>query len=71
MPDVSSLEKDLRAIEEMRVSGDYAFERGTYRDSMRPRSGGDTIRTSGKIMRILQRQPDGSWKIHRGMSTMD
>jgi ketosteroid isomerase-like protein len=31
----------------------------------------DYVLASGKIMRLLQRQADGSWKIHRGMTTMD
>jgi uncharacterized protein (TIGR02246 family) len=58
-------------IQEVRVLGDHAFQWGTYEYSLRLAEGGDAIRTSGKIMRILQRQPDGSWKIHRGMTTAD
>jgi uncharacterized protein (TIGR02246 family) len=58
-------------IEEVKVVGDHAFQWGTYRYALRPRTGGDAVRTSGKIMRILQRQPDGSWKIHRTISTVD
>ena len=58
-------------FEEISVTGDYAFEWGTYRGSMRPRAGGDTVAYSGKLMRILQRQPDGSWKMHRTMLTID
>jgi uncharacterized protein (TIGR02246 family) len=58
-------------IQEIKVLGDHAFEWGTYRYSVRPRAGGETVRTSGKLMRILQRQPDGSWKIHRGITTAD
>jgi uncharacterized protein (TIGR02246 family) len=57
-------------VQEVKVLGDYAFQWGAYRYSMRPRGGGETVQTSGKIMRILQRQPDGSWKIHRGMTTV-
>jgi ketosteroid isomerase-like protein len=38
---------------------------------MRPRAAGEQVRTSGKLMRILQRQPDGSWKIHRTINTVD
>jgi len=56
-------------IQEVKVLGDYAFQWGTYSYTLRPRTGGDTVRTSGKLMRILQRQPDGSWKIHRTIST--
>jgi ketosteroid isomerase-like protein len=58
-------------IEEITISGDYAFEWGAYRGVVRPRAGGDEMSYSGKLMRILQRQPDGSWKMHRTMVTTD
>jgi uncharacterized protein (TIGR02246 family) len=58
-------------VQEVQVLGDHAFQWGTYRYSLRPRTGGEAIRTSGKLMRILQRQPDGSWKMHRTISTVD
>jgi uncharacterized protein (TIGR02246 family) len=58
-------------IQEVKVLGDHAFQWGTYRYSLRSGAGGATVRTSGKLMRILQRQPDGSWKMHRGISTVD
>jgi uncharacterized protein (TIGR02246 family) len=61
----------LLDIQEVTVLGDHAFQRGTYRYSMRPRSGGEAVQTSGKIMRILQRQRDGTWKIHRTMATVE
>jgi ketosteroid isomerase-like protein len=50
-------------FEEIKVLGDYALEWGTYRGTSRPRAGGDAVSYSGKLMHILQRQPDGSWKI--------
>jgi uncharacterized protein (TIGR02246 family) len=56
-------------IQEVKVLGDHAFEWGTYRYGMR--AGGETVRTGGKLMRILQRQSDGTWKIHRGIATVD
>jgi len=58
-------------IQEVKVLGDHAFQWGTYHYTVRPREGGETVRTSGKLMRILQRQPDGSWKIYRGIFTVD
>jgi len=58
-------------IQEVKVLGDHAYQWGTYHYSVRPRRGGETIRTSGKLMRILQRQPDGSWKMYRGIATVD
>jgi ketosteroid isomerase-like protein len=77
---VERVQEQMRAIEpveyvvefeEIKVLGEYAFEWGTYRGSARPRSGGETVTYSGKLMRILQRQPDGSWKMHRTMVTND
>jgi len=58
-------------FEEIEVAGDYAFEWGTYRGKSRPRAGGDPVSFGGKLMRILQRQPDGAWKMYRTMATND
>jgi ketosteroid isomerase-like protein len=58
-------------IEEITVTGDYAFEWGTYRGAARPRAGGSDVTYSGKLLRILQRQPGGGWKMHRTMTTSD
>ena len=58
-------------IQEVKVLGDHAFQWGTYHYTLRTRKDGETVRTSGKLMRILQRQPDGAWKIYRGMATVD
>jgi ketosteroid isomerase-like protein len=59
------------AFEEITVAGDYAFAWGTYRGAARPRTGGNDLTYSGKLLRIFQRQPDGSWKMHRTMATSD
>jgi uncharacterized protein (TIGR02246 family) len=58
-------------FQEVKVLGDHAFQWGTYNYTVRPRAGGEPVGTSGKLMRILQRQPDGSWKMYRTMSTVD
>jgi ketosteroid isomerase-like protein len=58
-------------VQEITIAGDYAFEWGTYRGSARSLTGGETVSYIGKFMRILQRQPDGSWKMHRTMATTD
>ena len=58
-------------IQEVKVLDDHAFQWGTYHYRVRPRAGGETVRTGGKLMRILQRQPDGSWKMYRGIATVD
>jgi ketosteroid isomerase-like protein len=57
-------------FEEIEIAGDYAFEWGTYRGSMRTRTG-EIASYAGKLMRILKRQADGQWKMHRTMLTID
>jgi ketosteroid isomerase-like protein len=57
-------------FEEVEVAGDRAFEWGTYRGTVVP-PGGQPIRETGKIVRILRRQPDGSWKVYRAMGIAD
>jgi ketosteroid isomerase-like protein len=56
---------------EITVVGDYAFEWGTFRGMSRARAGGAAVSYRGKLLRILQRQPDGAWKMHRTMTTND
>lgn len=51
--------------EEVRVTGDLAFSRGTYTISTTPKAGGETTKLSGKYLTIFERQADGSWKIAR------
>ena len=51
--------------EEIRVAGDWAFSRGTYTATFSPKNGAQPVLIDGKFMTILERQPDGSWKIHR------
>ena len=70
MKGIVPVDYDLH-VEEITVSGDYAFEWGTYLGTARPTGGGGDITYSGKFMRILQRQSDGSWKMHRTMATTD
>jgi len=58
-------------FEEIEVAGNYAFEWGTYRGTSRSRAGGDLLSYGGKILRILRRDPDGSWKMYRTMTSPD
>ena len=58
-------------FEETIVAGDYAIQWGTVRSSSRARASGELFSGGGKLMRILQRQPDGSWKMHRTMTVSD
>ena len=45
-------------------AGDWAYSRGVYTVAF-PLGDGEQGFLDGKFMTILQRQPDGSWKIHR------
>jgi ketosteroid isomerase-like protein len=58
-------------FEEIKVVGGYAFEWGTYRGSSRSHAGGESVSYGGKLMRILERQSDGSWKMYRTITTSD
>jgi ketosteroid isomerase-like protein len=53
-------------IQEVKVLGDHAYQWGTYHYVIRPRAGGETVRAAGKLMRILQRQPDGLGRCTEG-----
>ena len=49
--------------EETFVSGDLAYQRGTYTVAATPKAGGNTTRTSGHFLRIYRRQPNGEWRM--------
>jgi uncharacterized protein (TIGR02246 family) len=51
--------------EEIRASGNLGFARGTYKESMVPKAGGETWEYDGKYLTVLERQSDGSWKVAR------
>ncbi len=53
-------------FEELEILGETEIEWGTVSGVMRAKSPpGAVVTTSYKVMRVLKRQPDGSWKIHR------
>ena len=56
---------------EVRVIGEYAFDRGSFAFSIAPRSGGDTSRETGKYLFLYSRAADGSWKIARAIVNLD
>jgi ketosteroid isomerase-like protein len=47
------------------ISGDLAFQRGTYTTTAKPRAGGDSRTISGNFLRIYQRQSNGEWRMTR------
>jgi ketosteroid isomerase-like protein len=49
--------------EELEISGDLAYERGTYAIKMaNPAAPGQAMSIDGRHIHIFKRQPDGSWK---------
>lgn len=51
--------------EEIVVSGDWGFDRGTYRYTETPRAGGPTVVREGYYLWLARREPDGVWRYAR------
>lgn len=66
-PQFSSVEQTA-TLEELEVTGDWAFAWGSESLVLIPKAGGSPIEMRGKGMTILKRQPDGLWKIARGIN---
>ena len=49
------------------VSGDLAYQRGTFTVAATPRAGGNTTNSSGNFLRIYKRFPDIGWRMVRDM----
>ncbi len=56
-------------IQEVIVSGDWAFAHGVYTDEAVPKAGGKTVYTDGKFLTVFKREPDGTWKIYADTSS--
>lgn len=54
-------------VDEIRVAGDWAYVRGAYTVRVTPKAEGDTTEELGKIVYILGRQADNSWRITRAI----
>jgi uncharacterized protein (TIGR02246 family) len=48
---------------ETRVVGDIAYQWLEFELTVTPKAGGDPIRDVGKGVHVLQRRPDGTWRI--------
>ena len=57
--------------EEIEVCGDWAFERGIYVARIQPKERDEAETVYGKYINILNKQPDGSWKIARRIRNRD
>jgi len=54
-------------IKDLQIAGDWAFEWGYFSYKGSPKE--KAIR--GKVLRVIKRQPDGSWKFARVMAEVD
>jgi ketosteroid isomerase-like protein len=50
------------------VAGDLAVDRGWDIQRLRPRSGGEEMIIRQRVMLVLRRSSDGTWRFARGMS---
>jgi len=53
------------------IDRNLAYQRGTFTVGATPKAGGPTRNTTGKFVRIYQRQPDGSWRMTRDVLLSD
>jgi ketosteroid isomerase-like protein len=53
--------------QDIQIDGDHAYEWGYFTTAVRPKAGGGIIRNRYKVLRVLERQPDGSWQVLRTM----
>lgn len=52
-------------VDEVRVVGDWAFERGGYTISLSPKQGGAPMQDVGKYITIYERKPTEPWRMAR------
>jgi len=53
------------------ISGDLAYQRGTFTVNATPKAGGNTSHSTGTFLRIYRKQPDGQWRMVRDMFNTD
>lgn len=57
--------------EEIKVIGDWAFEWGYFDAAAQVIATGETIEQKGKLLRVLKKQKDRSWKVARVIAHND
>jgi uncharacterized protein (TIGR02246 family) len=53
------------AVDEVRVSGEWGFERGTYTIGLTAKAGGPAMQEIGKYLTVYQRNPGNTWRMAR------
>ena len=54
-------------MQEVNIVGDYAFEWGEIRATTRDKETGEVDTSIFHVMRVLQKNADGEWKVHRAI----
>ena len=54
-------------VEESEMMGDWAFDRGTLRVELRPRTAGEPVIVERRFLEIWRREADGRWRVARAM----
>jgi len=57
--------------DEVRIIDDFAFDRGTFRFTVAPKSGGPSSLETGKYLFLLARSRDSVWRIARAIVSLD
>ena len=58
-------------LEDLQIADGWAFEWGTFEVRFRESEHGPAKTLHGKVLRVLKKQPDGSWKFARVMALVD
>ena len=56
---------------EVRLMGEFAYDRGSFSFTATPRSGGDTTHARGKYLWLYSRSPHGAWQLARAILSLD
>ena len=56
--------------EETIVAGEWAFDRSRVSTKLSPVSGGEPSQINSRVVVILRRDPDGSWKVARTIAVL-
>lgn len=59
------------AVEEIRVLGDWALERGAYSIGLNGKAGGPAMKDVGKYITVYQRRPAVGWRMARDIWNSD
>ena len=58
-------------VDEVRILGDWAIERGGYTIGLTPKPGGPFMQDNGKYITIYEKSPNDGWKMARDIWNSD